>query len=773
MNKIKHACIALLFLNYINVTISAPAAKKIAAITDPYESLLLASTRQLEKMNYLIESVMEDIRIGSVHLTDKTYTSAQLGLLHRHIGALLQTKHLRSDNSTIADNIAVLQQLIENIQAGIDCNFNEWQAIIPLKRANNEKTFEELQCDLNECVKQAEHLAKQLQQVGLNRFRKTYRLLLRTIERHQTASTCLGSALSACVICSLIWCAYRHVPYLDRDGKPILDAQNNPLRFKDMPRSVQLSELMRISGLIPQLTLIPWVLWSESIQEKMGHMRNAVFKKCLQLHYYIKGSPMPNDIRKTYPTSGFEDVRGQYFNKREALKLIQCTADYERFAQKNIAFQRGLLLLGKTRSGKTFFAEKLCGELNKLRLNLGLPPCPFIQVDAGSMRTLSRFGNGLSAYIEFARNEAPCVLFIDELHSFLRNDPKMLTELLTGMNGAFNNNEKPVIIIAATNHPEDLDLALRQKGRFGTELTFEYPYFNERKEHILALLKTAFLELDDAHLNTLAHETEGCSYEDLNDLIAYVKQEATINKTPINPELLEQALDAIIRKIKTPEAPLNPDAKAIAAIHHASTIVAIARLNPHKTISKATLLPVEIRVNNIIKTQLGAVFCYNAYDDDGIIPPAIQITHCKELLAGHAGEKLFYGASAYAFREENEAALEICKQLTGQGISYQKLSSQLQDDFTTAAIKQKNKFEHETRTLLAREKNTIARIAQELTKHLTLNKEQIAALLIPSTDQLNQGAPDTDHPQTIPAPTPEVSEAPGLDQQNQPAEPTH
>lgn len=772
MNKIKYACVLLIFFNY-TITCITTSAKQNTPYTDPYESLLLTSTQQLEKINYLIESVIEDIRIGSVHLLDKNYTCTQLVMLHRHISTLLQTKHLQSDHTNVTANIDTLQQLIENLQAGIDNNFNEWQAIIPQKRGADPKKLEQLQSALNACVTQTEHLAKQLQQVGLNRFRKTYRLALHAIERHKTASTLLGTGITACIICTCIWGAYRHIPYLDRDGKPILDKHNNPLRFKDMPRGVQLAELMRISGLIPQLTLIPWVLWSESIQEKIGQIRKTILKKCLQLHYYAKGSPMPYDIHKTYPTSGFEEVRGQIFNKREALKLIQCVADYERFAQKNIAFQRGLLLLGKTRSGKTFFAEKLCGELNKLRIDLGLSPCPFIQVDAGSMRTLSRFGNGLSAYIEFARNEAPCVLFIDELHSFLHNDPKMLTELLTGMNSAFNNNERPVIIIAATNHPEELDLSLRQKGRFGTELTFEYPYFNERKEHIHTLLKTAFLELDDTHLNTLAHETEGCSYEDLNDVIAYVKQEATINKTPINPELLNQALDAIVRKIKTPEAPLNPDAKSIAAIHHASTIVAIARTNPHKIISKATLLPVEIRANNSIKTQLGAVFCYNTYDNDGITPPAMQITRCKELLAGHAGEKIFYGASAYAFREDNDAALEICKQLTSQGISYQYLSAQLQDDFTTAAIKQKNKFENEIRTLLAREKSTISRIAQELTQHLTLSKEQIAALLIPSTDQPNQVAFDNAHPQTTLASTRAICEERALDQQNLPEAPTH
>ena len=57
------------------------------------------------------------------------------------------------------------------------------------------------------------------------------------------------------------------------------------------------------------------------------------------------------------------------------------------------------------------------------------------------------------------------------------------------MSGALESDpKKQVIILAATNKPENMDEALKRPGRFGKEIRFDYPNFNYRKAYLLKRL---------------------------------------------------------------------------------------------------------------------------------------------------------------------------------------------------------------------------------------------------------------------------------------------
>jgi SpoVK/Ycf46/Vps4 family AAA+-type ATPase len=78
---------------------------------------------------------------------------------------------------------------------------------------------------------------------------------------------------------------------------------------------------------------------------------------------------------------------------------------------------------------------------------------------------------------EIARRNAPCVLFLDEVdaigqkRSQLRNTPmrSAVNQLLLELDDISGNNEG-VFLLAATNHPWDVDSALRRPGRFDRTL---------------------------------------------------------------------------------------------------------------------------------------------------------------------------------------------------------------------------------------------------------------------------------------------------------------
>jgi ATP-dependent 26S proteasome regulatory subunit len=126
----------------------------------------------------------------------------------------------------------------------------------------------------------------------------------------------------------------------------------------------------------------------------------------------------------------------------------------------------GLLLYGPPGCGKTFVARALAGELGARFYPVGIA-----DVLDGVIGNSERFVREL---FDTARRNAPCVLFIDELdalgmkRSHLRNAAYLrglVNSLLAEMDSVAGRSEG-VFVLGATNHPWDIDTALRRPGRF-------------------------------------------------------------------------------------------------------------------------------------------------------------------------------------------------------------------------------------------------------------------------------------------------------------------
>lgn len=76
---------------------------------------------------------------------------------------------------------------------------------------------------------------------------------------------------------------------------------------------------------------------------------------------------------------------------------------------------------------------------------------------------------------------------------------------------------KPVLVIAATNRPNSIDLSLRRFGRFDREIDLGVPDVAGRKE--ILQIHTREMKLDDTvNLDILARETHGFVGADLAEL---------------------------------------------------------------------------------------------------------------------------------------------------------------------------------------------------------------------------------------------------------------
>ena len=124
----------------------------------------------------------------------------------------------------------------------------------------------------------------------------------------------------------------------------------------------------------------------------------------------------------------------------------------------------GLLLYGPPGCGKTYIASAVAGELGSTFLPVGLN-------DVLDM-WLGNSEKQLHAVFEYARSHTPCLLFLDELDALGRKRSQLtnsggrniINQLLMELDGVNSSNEG-VFVLAATNHPWDVDVALRRPGR--------------------------------------------------------------------------------------------------------------------------------------------------------------------------------------------------------------------------------------------------------------------------------------------------------------------
>jgi SpoVK/Ycf46/Vps4 family AAA+-type ATPase len=204
----------------------------------------------------------------------------------------------------------------------------------------------------------------------------------------------------------------------------------------------------------------------------------------------------------------------------------------------------GLLLYGPPGCGKTFIARAVAGELDAAFLTLGI-------ADVLDM-WLGESERKLHEAFELARRTAPCVLFLDELdalgqkRSHLRHSAgrTVVNQLLAELDGATADNDG-VFVLAATNHPWDVDTALRRPGRLDRTLLVLPPDAPARA----AILERALAErpVEGVDVRRLAAQTDGFSGADLVHLVDSAAEAAiqdsvrTGEMRPIGPDHVKRA----------------------------------------------------------------------------------------------------------------------------------------------------------------------------------------------------------------------------------------
>ncbi|MEP6504482.1 MAG: AAA family ATPase, partial [Betaproteobacteria bacterium] len=169
------------------------------------------------------------------------------------------------------------------------------------------------------------------------------------------------------------------------------------------------------------------------------------------------------------PDTSFADAIGNDEAKAALNRVKAFMHDPSAYVKLGASAPRGVLLVGPPGTGKTLLAKALAGESK----------ANFIAVD-GSYFTATYYGAGVAkvkALFKLARKHAPCVLFIDEVDGIGKRSRgadngngaesemnRIINRVLVEMDGfeAMDN----VVVVAATNHENNIDEAMRRPGRF-------------------------------------------------------------------------------------------------------------------------------------------------------------------------------------------------------------------------------------------------------------------------------------------------------------------
>ena len=198
----------------------------------------------------------------------------------------------------------------------------------------------------------------------------------------------------------------------------------------------------------------------------------------------------------TRPQTRFDDVIGSHEAKAGLNRVKAFMHDPTQYARLGASAPRGVLLVGPPGTGKTLLAKALAGESK----------ANFIAVD-GSYFTAMFYGAGVSKVKELfklARKNAPCVLFIDEVDGIGKRSQggqgggaeselnRIINRVLVEMDG-FESLDN-VVVVAATNHEDNVDPAMRRPGRFDLLVRLTLPTLPDRQQ------------LFDLYIGKLSHD---------------------------------------------------------------------------------------------------------------------------------------------------------------------------------------------------------------------------------------------------------------------------
>jgi AAA+ superfamily predicted ATPase len=262
-----------------------------------------------------------------------------------------------------------------------------------------------------------------------------------------------------------------------------------------------------------------------------------------------------NEVIDSSASVAWEDIAGQEAAKRLIQEVVVWPMMNPDIFKGARAPPKGILLFGPPGTGKTLLGKAIASNID----------ASFFAISASSL-TSKWIGDGekmVKALFAVAGWMAPSVIFIDEIDSLLsarksegehESSRRLKTEILVQMEGCDPASAtRKVLLVGATNRPEELDEAARR--RMPKQMYIPLPCEKARKEMVLRVLGpggSIAAQLSDADIEKIVEKTEGYSGSDMKNLIQEACQgpirEAVRSAGAKVATLQEQDLRPVVRR---------------------------------------------------------------------------------------------------------------------------------------------------------------------------------------------------------------------------------
>ena len=333
----------------------------------------------------------------------------------------------------------------------------------------------------------------------------------------------------------------------------------------------------------------------------------------------------------------FDDVAGTQGAAEDLREMVDFLRRPEAFKALGARIPKGALLVGPPGTGKTLLARAVAGEAG----------VPFFSI-SGSEVTGFLVGMGahrIKTLFRKARKKGG-VIFIDEIDALggkrgrnrsHNEDDRTLNQLLVEMDGF--DPLAGVVVIAATNRPDDLDEALRRPGRFDRTISVSPPTSRGREEILrLHATRRRVPLAADVDLARIARLTPGASGAELANLL----NEAAIaaareGQSAVRWSHVEQARDRMLLGKERQGFRALDRERCTVAYHEAGHALAGVVCAPEDGLHKVTIQARGQALGVAFFSPEDDRFLYRRNYLEGVIMKG---------LAGRAAEELVFGRHA-------------------------------------------------------------------------------------------------------------------------------
>ncbi len=369
--------------------------------------------------------------------------------------------------------------------------------------------------------------------------------------------------------------------------------------------------------------------------------------------------------RKEMKTT-FADVAGLDEATDELREIVDFLKHPKKYQRLGGRIPKGVLLLGPPGCGKTLLARAVAGEANVPFFFMSGSEFVEMFVGLGAARVRELFNQ--------AKEKAPALVFLDELDTigkgriggagagFGAHDEReqTLNQLLVEMDGF--DSSKGVIIMAATNRPDVLDVALVRPGRFDRQVVVDRPDLRGREAILRVHARGVALD-PSVDLKILAARTPGFTGADLANVVNEAALlAARAEKNSVTLTELEEAIDRGVAGLERKSRVMSEKEREIVATHemgHALVALGVPTADP---VHRVTIIPRGA-------AALGMTMQRPLEDRYLLTEPELQ-DRLVILLGGRTAEEICFGQISTGAQNDLERATEIARAMvTEYGMS--------------------------------------------------------------------------------------------------------